>query len=187
MHPSIIALKERVSKELKENPHRQYDIDLTYLTSRGKWYFISWKGDQNKSGGIASNIGVHFYDMLCWIFGEVEENIVHLKTPDTNAGYFKLKNASVRWFLSVNYNYIPKEIREAGQRTYRSITVDNEELEFSGGFTDLHIRSYEEILKGNGFGLEEACGSINTVSTIRNLAPVGLRGEYHPFCGKVLS
>jgi UDP-N-acetyl-2-amino-2-deoxyglucuronate dehydrogenase len=124
--------------------------------------------------------------MLCWIFGDVEENIVHLKTPDTNAGYFKLKNATVRWFLSVNYNYIPDEVKATGQRTFRSITVDSEELEFSGGFTDLHTRSYEEILKGNGFGLEEAYGSINTVSTIRKLEPIGLKGDYHPFCKKVL-
>jgi len=186
LHPSIIALKEKVTKELEKSPDKVYDIDLTYLTSRGKWYFISWKGDQEKSGGIASNIGVHFYDMLCWIFGEVEENIVHVKTPDCNAGSFKLKHANVRWFLSVNYDYIPDEVRVQGQRTYRSITVNGEEIEFSGGFTDLHTRSYEEILKGNGFGLEEAYGSINTVSSIRNLDAVGLQGEYHPFCRKVL-
>jgi len=186
LHPSIIALKEKVAKELEENPNKVYDIDLTYLTSRGKWYFISWKGDQNKSGGIASNIGVHFYDMITWIFGDVEENVVHVKTPDCNAGSFKLKNANVRWFLSVNYDYIPKEVRESGQRTYRSITVDGDEIEFSGGFTDLHTRSYEEILKGNGFGLDEAYGSISTVSTIRNLDAIGLNGNYHPFCKKVL-
>jgi len=186
LHPSIIALKEKVSKELEINPNKVYDIDLTYLTSRGKWYFVSWKGDESKSGGIASNIGVHFYDMLCWIFGDVEDNIVHVKTPDTNAGYFKLKNANVRWFLSVNINHIPNDVKASGLTTYRSITVNGEEIEFSGGFTDLHTRSYEEILKGNGFGLDEAYGSINTVSTIRNLDPVGLKGEYHPFCKKVI-
>jgi len=186
LHPSIIALKEKVSKELKENPNKIYDIDLTYLTSRGKWYFISWKGDEAKSGGIASNIGVHFYDMLTWIFGDVEENVVHLKTEDASAGSFKLKNANVRWFLSVNYDYIPEEIRESGQRTYRSITVDEDEIEFSGGFTDLHTRSYEEILKGNGFGLDEAYNSISIVSTIRNLEAIGMKGNYHPFCKKVL-
>ncbi|OQX60240.1 MAG: oxidoreductase [Helicobacteraceae bacterium 4484_230] len=186
LHDSIIALKERVQRELAQNPDKMYDIDLTYLTSRGKWYFISWKGDESKSGGIASNIGVHFYDMLCWIFGDVEENIVHLKTPCANAGFMQLKNARVRWFLSVNYDYIPQEIKAQGQRTYRSITVDGEELEFSGGFTDLHTRSYEEILKGSGFGLDEAYGSINTVSTIRNLDAIGLKGDYHPFCKKVM-
>ena len=186
LHPSIIALKEKVSKELASDPNKIYEIDLTYLTSRGKWYFISWKGEQKKSGGIATNIGIHFYDMLSWIFGAVEENIVHVKTADTNAGYLKLKNANVSWFLSVNYNYIPEEIRATGQRTYRSITVDGEEMEFSGGFTDLHTRSYEEILKGNGFGLDEAYGSINIASTIRNLEPIGLKGSYHPFCKKVI-
>ena len=186
LHDSIIALKEKVTKELQENPDKMYDIDLTYLTSRGKWYFESWKGKEDKSGGIASNIGVHFYDMLCWIFGDVEENIVHVKTPDTNAGYFKLKNATVRWFLSVNYDYIPQEIRDSGMRTYRSITVDGDEIEFSGGFTDLHTKSYEHILSGGGFGLDKAYGSIRTVSTIRSLPSIGLKGDYHPFCKKVL-
>ena len=186
LHPSIIALKEKIQKELEENPDKVYDIDLTYLTSRGKWYFVSWKGDEAKSGGIASNIGVHFYDMLCWIFGDVEENIVHIKTPDANAGSFKLKHANVRWFLSVNYDYIPQDVKETGQTTFRSITVDGDEIEFSGGFKDLHTRSYEEILAGNGFGLDEAYGSIRTVSTIRNTNPIGLKGEYHPFCKKVI-
>lgn len=185
LHPSIIALKEKVQRELAETPDKVYDIDLTYLTSRGKWYFISWKGDESKSGGIASNIGVHFYDMLTWIFGDVEENVAHIKTPYVNAGFLRLKHARVRWFLSVVYDYIPEEVKAAGQRTYRSITVDGEEIEFSGGFTDLHTRSYEEILAGNGFGLDEAYGSIETVSTIRNLEPIGLKGEYHPFCKKV--
>jgi UDP-N-acetyl-2-amino-2-deoxyglucuronate dehydrogenase len=186
LHPSIIDLKEKVLKELEKDPNKLYDIDLTYLTSRGKWYFASWKGDESKSGGIASNIGVHFYDMLCWIFGDVEENIVHLKTADTNAGYFKLKNANVRWFLSINFDYLPEDVKVRGLTTYRSIMVNDEEIEFSGGFKDLHTRSYEEILKGNGFGLDEAYGSINTVSNIRNLDPIGLKGEYHPFCSKVI-
>jgi len=185
LHESIVALKEKVTKELKKNPSKVYDIDLTYLTSRGKWYFISWKGDEAKSGGIASNIGVHFFDMLSWIFGEIEENIVHIKTPDTNAGFMKLKNANVRWFLSVNYDYIPEDVKEKGIRTYRSITVDGDEIEFSGGFTDLHTKSYEDILNGGGFGLDEAYGSIRTVSTIRNLPAIGLKGEYHQFCKKV--
>jgi UDP-N-acetyl-2-amino-2-deoxyglucuronate dehydrogenase len=185
LHPSIIALKEKVDKELKEIPSKVYDIDLTYLTSRGKWYFVSWKGDESKSGGIASNIGVHFYDMLCWIFGEVKESKVHLKTLDTNAGSFRLKNANVRWFLSVNYDYIPEDVKARGLTTFRSITVDGEEIEFSGGFTDLHTRSYEEILAENGFGLDEAYGSIRTVANIRNAEVLGLKGEFHPFCKKV--
>ncbi len=182
LHPSIVALKQRVSKELEQNPDRVYDIDLTYLTSRGKWYFISWKGDAAKSGGIASNIGVHFYDMLCWIFGDVQSSSVNIKTEDCNAGVFRLKNANVRWFLSVNYNHIPDSIKATGARTYRSITVDNEEIEFSGGFTDLHTKSYEHILHSGGFGLDEAYNSISIVSQIREQDPVGLKGEYHPFC-----
>jgi len=185
LHPSIIELKERVSQELEQNPNKIYDIDLTYLTSRGKWYFVSWKGDENKSGGIASNIGVHFFDMLSWIFGELEENIVHLKTPDTNAGFMKLRNANVKWFLSVNYDYIPDNIKAQGQTTFRSITIEGQEIEFSGGFKDLHTRSYEEILKGKGFGLDEAYSSIDIVSQIRNLETIGLKGEYHPFAKKV--
>jgi len=186
LHPSIIALKDKVEKELLINPNKIYEIDLTYLTSRGKWYFVSWKGNESKSGGIASNIGVHFFDMLTWIFGEVEENRVNLKTPYVNAGTFKLKHANVRWFLSVDYNYIPEDIRQTGQRTYRNITVDGDEIEFSRGFTDLHTLSYEEILKGNGFGLDEAYSSIQNVANIRNIDSLGLKGEYHPFCSKVI-
>lgn len=187
LHPSIIALKEKVQKQLKENPNKVFDIDLTYLTSRGNWFAISWKGDIDKSGGIASNIGVHFYDMLSWIFGEAQENIVHVKEDDANAGYLKLKNANVRWFLSVNYDYIPEEVKAKGQRTYRSITVDGEEIEFSGGFTDLHTESYKDILAGGGFGLEDARASIEIVSKIRGANPVGLEGDFHPFAQKVKS
>ncbi len=187
LHPTIIALKNRVAKELEKDPTKVYDVDLTYLTSRGKWYFVSWKGNEDKSGGIASNIGVHFFDMLSWIFGDVTENVVHVKTAASKSGSLKLKHANVRWFLSVNYKHIPEEIKTNGMTTYRSIKVNGEEVEFSGGFTDLHTRSYEEILKGNGFGLDEAYGSINTVSTIRNLDPIGLKGDYHPFCKKVIN
>jgi UDP-N-acetyl-2-amino-2-deoxyglucuronate dehydrogenase len=187
LHESIIALKKKIAAELAENPNKIYDIDLTYLTSRGRWYFISWKGDEAKSGGIASNIGVHFFDMLSWIFGPIEENVVHVKQADTNAGYMKLKNARVRWFLSVNYDYIPTEVKATGKRTYRSITVDGNEFEFSEGFTDLHTTSYNDILEGGGFGLDDARNSINIVSQIRKLNAVGLNGEYHPFCKKVLS
>ncbi|MDY0124215.1 Gfo/Idh/MocA family oxidoreductase, partial [Sulfurimonas sp.] len=187
LHDSIVALKKKVSDELKQDPNKIYEIDLSYITSRGKWYFTSWKGDEAKSGGIASNIGVHFFDMLSWIFGEVKESFVHIKQADTNAGFMRLKNANVRWFLSVNYDYIPEDVKARGQRTYRSITIEGEEIEFSEGFTDLHTKSYEDILSGGGFGLKEARNSIEIVSEIRKLAPVGLSGEYHQFCGKVIS
>jgi len=186
LHPSIIALKQKVQAETKKNPEKVYDIDLTYLTSRGRWYFVSWKGDSSKSGGIASNIGVHFYDMLTWIFGPVKNNISHISREDSASGVLELKYANVRWFLSVNYDFIPDEIKAKEQRTYRSITVDGKEIEFSGGFTDLHTQSYEEILKGRGFGLEEARSSIEIVHDIRNAKVSALKNEYHPFCKKVL-
>lgn len=185
LHHSIIALKEKVTAEIAADPRKTYDIDLTYLTSRGRWYFVSWKGYPEKSGGIATNIGIHFYDMLSWIFGPVQENVVHIHRPDTAAGYLGLANARVRWFLSVNADYLPEEAISGNMRTYRSITVNGQEIEFSGGFKDLHTRSYQKILAGQGFGLQEARPSIETVHHIRNAAARGLVGEYHPFCHKV--
>jgi len=187
LHPSIITLKEHVEAEVSKNPDKVFVVDLTYLTSRGHWYFTSWKGDGNKSGGIATNIGVHFYDMLGWVFGDLKENDAHLKQADANAGYLEFKHAKVRWFLSVNYDYIPEEIKIAGQRTYRSITVDGKEIEFSGGFTDLHTASYQHILEGKGFGLEEARNSIEIVSEIRNQGIVTNKSDIHPFVTKVIS
>ena len=158
-----------------------YDVDLTYLTSRGNWYFNSWKGELGKSGGIATNIGVHFFDMLTWIFGSVKENTVNVRNEDTAAGILHLERANVRWFLSINYDHIPDEIKKQGKRTFRAITVDGKEIEFSEGFGNLHTRSYEEILNGNGFGLNEASLSIQTVHDIRVATPKGATGEYHPF------
>jgi len=181
LHPSIIALKNKVMSAPKKE---KYDIDLTYITSRGKWYDISWKGDESKSGGIATNIGVHFYDMLSWIFGEIQENVVHLRAKDKSSGYLEFKNARVRWFLSINEQDLPVHIQEKGQRTYRSITIDNEELEFSSGFTDLHTKSYEDILKGEGFGMEEAQKSIQIVHDIRNIS-ISRKGNIHPFLQKI--
>jgi UDP-N-acetyl-2-amino-2-deoxyglucuronate dehydrogenase len=185
LHPSIIALKKKVTEEIAADPGKTYDIDLTYLTSRGRWYFVSWKGYPEKSGGIATNIGIHFFDMLSWIFGPVKENIVHLYLTDTAAGYFELTHARVRWFLSVNADYLPDEANNQGLRTFRSIRVDDEEIEFSGGFTDLHTQSYQEILAGRGFPLQEAGPSIEMVYNIRNATPRGMIGDYHPYCTKV--
>jgi UDP-N-acetyl-2-amino-2-deoxyglucuronate dehydrogenase len=178
LHPSVIELKERVEKGPSD---KKYNIDLAYLTSRGHWYYTSWKGNINKSGGIATNIGVHFYDMLTYIFGNVKENIVHIHTHDRAAGYLELEKARVRWFLSINYDTIPEEIKAMGQRTYRSITIGDEIFEFSGGFTELHTKSYEQILDGKGFGLMESRKAIELVHDIRHQKPVGLMGEYHPF------
>ena len=179
LHPSIIALKKKVDNAPND---KIYDIDLSYLTSRGNWYFTSWKGDQSKSGGISTNIGIHFFDMLTWIFGPVEKSISHINDKDKAAGFLQLKNARVRWFLSVNYDLIPENIKVSGQRTFRSITVDGEEIEFSGGFTDLHTTSYQHILDGNGFGLLEAKPSIDIVHQLRNSPVSALVNEYHPFC-----
>ena len=165
LHPSMIALKQKVDKA---PANQKFDIDLSYITSRGNWYHISWKGDESKSGGIATNIGVHFYDMLSWIFGEVQESQVHLRETTKSAGYLEFEKARVRWFLSIDEQDLPQEILKKGQRTYRSIKMNQEEIEFSGGFTELHTESYQQILSGNGFGLEEAKKSIEVVHSIRN-------------------
>jgi len=177
LHPKIIELRNKIKNGPKD---KVYDVDLTYITSRGNWYYISWKGNIEKSGGIATNIGIHFFDMLGWIFGEVKNNVVNISEQKKAGGYLELKNARVRWFLSLDYNDIPRKIRESGQRTFRSITVEGEEIEFSEGFTDLHTLTYQGIIAGNGFGLEEARQSVITAYTIRNANPIGLQGNYHP-------
>ncbi len=178
LHQSVIDLKKKIDNSPKD---KKYDIDLAYLTSRGHWYYTSWKGYINKSGGIATNIGVHFFDMLGWIFGDVQENIVHIHTHDRAAGYLEFEKARVRWFLSINYDTIPEDVKKKGLRTYRAITIGDDTFEFSGGFTELHTRSYEHILSGKGFLLEDAKQAINIVYDIRHQQPVGLKGDYHPF------
>lgn len=177
LHPKIIELKEKIKNGPKD---KIYDIDLSYITSRGNWYYISWKGDVQKSGGVATNIGIHFFDMLCWIFGDTTKNIVHISQPNKAAGYLELENARVRWYLSIDYNDLPEPVKQSGKRTYRSITIDGEEIEFSEGFGELHTTSYKEILDGRGFGLNDARQSVITAFTIRNSNPVGLVGDYHP-------
>lgn len=184
LHDSIIKLKEKVDNSPSD---KIFDFDLTYQTSRGNWYYTSWKGDTHKSGGIATNIGVHFFDMLGWIFGDIKKNVVHVHTHDRAAGYLEYDKARVRWFLSINYETLPDEIKEQGKRTYRSITIDDEEIEFSGGFTELHTKSYIDILSGKGYRIGEARKAIETVHTIRNAEPVGLKGDYHPFANKKLA
>lgn len=177
LHPSIIALKKRIEEGPKD---KIYDIDLAYITSRGHWYYTSWKGDVSKSGGIATNIGVHFYDMLTWVFGAVKKNVVHIHTHDRAAGYFELEKARVRWFLSINADTLPESVKAKGGRTYRSLTMEGEEIEFSDGFTELHTHSYQHVLDGEGFGLEEARPSIQIVHDIRHMKPIGAMGDYHP-------
>ncbi len=177
-HPAIIKLRESIRQS---PPEKIFDIDLTYITGRGKWYFMSWKGDPSKSGGIATNIGVHFFDMLIWIFGPVKENILHLQQADKAAGLLILEKARIRWFLSIDANTLPPEAKEKKQMTFRSITVEQEEIEFSGGFTDLHTETYKNILAGNGYGIADSRDAIQTVYVIRNARPIGLHGDYHPY------
>lgn len=164
LHPSIIKLREEV---LASNADTIFDVDLRYITSRGKWYHHSWKGEESKSGGIATNIGIHFFDMLLWIFGEASEVKMEKYESDHASGYLHLKKARVRWFLSINEDHLPDEVKLKGKRTYRLLQMNGNEVEFSEGFTDLHTTSYQEILNGRGFGLQEARPSIELAHQIR--------------------
>lgn len=181
LHPSIKAIREKVLNGPKD---KIYDVDLTYITSRGTWYHVSWKGDVHKSGGIATNIGVHFFDMLGWIFGKVKSNTVNQRTHDRAGGYLEFERARVRWFLSVNSDALPDEAKAQGQRTFRSIQIEGEEIEFSGGFTDLHTLSYQDILSGGGFGVADARQAIEIVHDVRHAPVDGLKEDYHPLCQK---
>lgn len=165
LHPSIVELRDRVRNGPKD---KLYNVDLNYVTSRGHWYNVSWKGDISKSGGIATNIGIHFFDMLIWVFGNVKESKVHKLKKDSASGSIVLERANINWNLSINYEDIPAKIRAKGKRTYRSLIMNGDEVEFSDGFTELHTKSYEGILAGDGFGLTDAKPSIELVHTIRN-------------------
>jgi len=183
LHPSIIALRDKV----QNSPNNKvFDVDLTYMTSRGKWYLKSWKGVDEKSGGVATNIGVHFYDMLHFIFGKVIRNEVHYRDEKTSSGYLEYEKARVRWFLSIDASYLPDNAVQGEKLTYRSILIGDEELEFSGGFTDLHTQSYQRILAGHGYGIEENRAAIETVEVIRT-SPITLNPVYaHPLLAKVI-
>lgn len=183
LHPSIIALRDRIANGPKD---KVYDVDLGYFTSRGKWYHTSWKGYDHLSGGIATNIGVHFYDMLSFVFGPIKENIVHYRGADAAAGYLEYAQARVRWVLSINRDHLPAHAAP-GQSTHRSITVEGEEIEFSGGFTDLHTQSYQSVLAGNGYGLDQVRSAIEIVSHIRTAPIERNRGEMHPDLNKVIA
>ena len=177
LHPAIIALRERV---LNEGTDRKFEVDLTYITSRGRWYLHSWKGNDDKSGGVATNIGVHFFDMLHYVFGALEENHVHFSSPTKAAGYLEYASARVRWLLSVDQNDLPPAQRKKSVRTYRSLTIDGKEFEFSGGFDDLHTISYDQILHGKGFGLEDNRVAIETTAHIRTAKTTSRIGDTHP-------
>ncbi|MBL7776331.1 MAG: Gfo/Idh/MocA family oxidoreductase [Saprospiraceae bacterium] len=184
LHPALIELKRQVDAAPAD---KVFDVDLTYITSRGNWYYASWKGDKEKSGGIATNIGVHFFDMLHWIFGDVRENLVYVHTHDRAAGFLRLKRARVKWFLSINYETIASAVKNNGMRTYRSIQVEGKEIEFSEGFTDLHTLSYQAVLDGKGFGLADAAPAVAMTHAIRNAQPLGLADDHHPLAALPLS
>jgi len=177
LHPSIIELKKKIDSGTISKKH---DIELVYITPRGKWYNFSWKGDIMKSGGVATNIGIHFFDMLIWIFGGVKQNILHLSEYNKAAGLLELEKANVKWFLSLDRNDLPDKAQKRNA-SFRSIEIDGDEVEFSEGFTDLHTLSYQEILRGSGFGIDEAFPSIEIAHNIRNSVPIGLKGEFHPY------
>lgn len=184
VHPAIIALREKIQKDSRTSKH---EIDLSYITSRGGWYFSSWKGDSSKSGGVATNIGVHFFDMLMWIFGPLQRQEIHLSTDGTMAGFLELENANVRWMLSVDRTTLPEAVKAAGKTTYRLLSLDGEEFEFSEGFTDLHTIVYKEILAGNGYGLKDARASIELVHEIREAAIVtGSPSTRHPMLSTLI-
>ncbi len=175
LHPAIVQLKNKVANQNQ----KIHDVDLTYITSRGNWYYASWKGNESKSGGIATNIGIHFFDMLIYIFGAVVNSKVNLHSHDRAAGFLQLEKANIRWFLSINEACLPDPVNFE-MRTYRSISIDGEEVEFSKGFTNLHTESYKDILAGQGFTIKDTIAAIEVASQIRESQPIGLSGEYHP-------
>lgn len=183
LHPSILAFRDSIVRKSSAHKH---DIDLTYITSRGHWYLYSWKGDTSKSGGLPTNIGVHFFDMLAWCFGRPVSNVVHLSTPRKAAGFLELENARIRWFLSVDRRDLPKQPMPGKTATFRSLQMDGQEVEFSDGFAELHTKSYQEILEGRGFTASEARNSVEIVHNIRHAAPLGIKGDCHPLAAKAL-
>lgn len=182
VHPSLIALKEKIQKEKRDAKH---EVVLTYITSRGPWYLVSWKGQLERSGGLATNIGIHFFDLLIWLFGDVQSNEVHIGGPLKTAGFLELERANVRWYLSIDRDDLPSEVAAKNQTTFRSITIDGHEIEFSGGFTDLHTEIYRAVLAGRGFGLEDARPSIALAHDIRVASPSGPSDTSHEFVRKL--
>jgi UDP-N-acetyl-2-amino-2-deoxyglucuronate dehydrogenase len=181
-HPKLIALREAL---LQQRGSRQHDVCLTYITARGGWYHVSWKGVMEKSGGIATNIGIHFFDLLLWLFGEAGECRVHYADPMRMAGFLELEHACVKWYLSVDAADLPFVVQPGTRSTYRSITIEGQEIEFTEGFTDLHTRVYEEILAGRGLGVDDARPSIQLVHRIRTSGLSPRDDMAHPFLAKL--
>jgi UDP-N-acetyl-2-amino-2-deoxyglucuronate dehydrogenase len=183
LHPALRALKDKLAAEKTATKH---EVDLTYITARGNWYLVSWKGQPERSGGLATNIGIHFFDLLIWLFGPVQFCDVHFTNERKISGYLELERARVKWFLSIDIKDLPEASQQSGKTTYRSITIDNKEVEFSEGFTDLHTELYRDILSGNGFGPQDARASIQTVYNIRNAHATGVSANSHEFLKKAL-
>jgi UDP-N-acetyl-2-amino-2-deoxyglucuronate dehydrogenase len=179
-HEKLIQLRDKLAAEASRGSVRNHDVVLTYVTSRGPWYDVSWKGQSEKSGGIPTNIGIHFFDMLMWMFGKAEGAKIHVNEARRMSGYLELERARVKWFLSVDNRDVPREVRAAGKTTFRSISVDGSEVEFSEGFTDLHTRVYELTLAGKGFGIQDARPSIELVHEMRNTPVSGASSDLHP-------
>jgi UDP-N-acetyl-2-amino-2-deoxyglucuronate dehydrogenase len=175
VHPALIALKERLRAE-----SRHHDVSMTYITSRGHWYDVSWKGSVERSGGLATNIGIHFFDLLMWLFGDVVESHVHRAEPNKIGGHLELERATVRWFLSTDRADLPFAAEPGKRTTFRSIQVDGQEVEFTDGFADLHTRIYEEILAGHGFGISDARPSVELAYRIRTARVTPPRHSPHP-------
>lgn len=184
VHPSLVAIKQELEKKHKNIKH---NVALTYITSRGPWYQYSWKGKEEISGGVATNIGIHFFDLLMWLFGGMQKNHLFLREPNKTSGFIELKNANVQWYLSIDGNDLPKDAIAKGRSTHRSITIDGKELEFTDGFTDLHTKVYEEIINGNGFGIETARPSVEAAYDIRHLPLTNIKELYHPILLKGLT
>jgi UDP-N-acetyl-2-amino-2-deoxyglucuronate dehydrogenase len=181
-HPAVIELKKEIASS---DPNKIYDVTLTYITGRGKWYYYSWKGNEEKSGGLVTNIGIHFFDMLYYLFGELKLNIVHHLTPSWSSGFMQFKQAHVRWFLSLDADDLPDKV-QTGQTSYRSILIDGKELDFTHGFIDLHTITYQRILSGEGFGLGCAKPSIEIVHAIRHAeCSAGTSADKHPFVREI--
>jgi UDP-N-acetyl-2-amino-2-deoxyglucuronate dehydrogenase len=178
VHPSLIELREKL---LAEKPKDKHEVELTYITTRGVWYLVSWKGQLERSGGLATNIGIHFFDLLIWLFGDIQQNEVHHTDLKLTSGYLELERARVKWLLSIDRDFLPEPVAESGQTTYRSITIDGQEVEFSGGFTDLHTEVYRRVLDGRGFGLDDVRPSITLAHDIREANPTGPQKHSHPF------
>lgn len=175
--PSLVALKQQLDAQ---TTREKADVCLTYMTRRGGWYQVSWKGSEEKSGGVAMNIGIHFFDLVTWLFGEPERSVVHLRTPEKMAGCLELEKARVRWFLSTDANDLPESCKSANQFAHRSITFDGQEIEFSKGFKDLHTRVYQEVLAGRGPGILDARPGVELVHSINRSEVVAARGDAHP-------